>query len=309
MVDYFHLDDCTKKYLMFSHEIPNRNPKDQIYIYHRRVYGNGKVHFGKIYEYNNDINALFSTKYVLDNLKIYAANEEFFFKLTCTKPTNIHLIYFHSTDTFSADTGNFYPIYLNSKKAPYDERILEMKSIKINFELELIRDFNQYNQSFVFEFQNREFNINLKNPKVLLQSTLVEDESLKFSDIKGKNLVFFKIGLYKDEYIKYKSSTRLTKIPDKLLIFSFDDRFMIQTFTLKNENDKSTLICVYNDYSAVFIHPKRGSCFYLKKNEEKVLKFQFGNLFRTRSIVGNEEYYTIFYIDNNITLDYKIEEG
>jgi hypothetical protein len=79
----FSLDDCAKTYLMFSQENPYRNPEDQTYMYFRRVYGDGQVYFGKIYEYNNDINALFSTKYVLDNLKIYDANEEFFVKLTC----------------------------------------------------------------------------------------------------------------------------------------------------------------------------------------------------------------------------------
>ena len=305
----FSLDDCAKTYLMFSQENPYRNPEDQTYMYFRRVYGDGQVYFGKIYEYNNDINALFSTKYVLDNLKIYDANEEFFVKLTCTKPTYIHLIYFDSTDTFSADTGNFYPIYLDPKKAPYDERSLEMIARRIDFELELIRDFSQYNQSFTFEFQNREFNLNLKNPKVLLKATLVEDESLEFSDIKGKNLVFFKIDLDKDEFMRYESSTTLTTIPDKVLIFPFDDRFMVQTFTLKNKNDRPTLICVYNDYSAVYIHPKGGSCFYLNEKQEKVLKFQFGNLFRTWSMIGDEEYYTVFYIDDDITLDYKIEEG
>ena len=305
----FSLTDCNKVYFMFSQENPYRNPEDQTYLYFRRVFGDGVVSFGNIYEYSNDINSLFSSKYILSNLKIYDANNEFFVKLTCTKPTNIHLIYFDSIDTFSGDTGNFYPILLDPKKAPYDERTLEMIARRITFELELIRDFSQHNQSFAFEYQNREFEINKKNPKVLLKSTLVEDESLEFSSIKGRNLVFFKIDLDKDEYIRYESSTTLTRIPDKVLIFSYDDRFMIQTFTLKNKNDRPTLICVYNDYSAVYIHPKGGSCFYLEEKEEKVLKFQFGNLFRTWSMVEDEEYYTVFYIDDDITLDYKIEEG
>ena len=305
----FSLDDCEKTYLMFSQENEYRNPEDQTYIYFRRVYGDAQVFFGKIYEYNNDINALFSSKYVLDNVKIYSANEEFFVKLTCELPTAIHLIYFDSTDTFSADTGNFYPIYLDPKLKPYDERTLEMVSRRINFELELIRDFSQFNQSFSFEFQNREFDINLKNPKILLKSTLVEDESLEFSNIKGKNLVFFKIDLDRDEFERYEKNTTLTRTPDKVLIFPFEDRYMIQTFSLKNRNDRPILICVYNDYSAVYIHPKGGSCFYLYEGEEKVLKFQFGNLFRTWSMVGDEEYYTVFYIDDEITLDYKIEEG
>ena len=84
---------------------------------------------------------------------------------------------------------------------------------------------------------------------------------------------------------------------------------MVQTFTIKNKNDGPSLICVYNDYSAVYIHPSGGSCFYIYENQEIVLKFQFGNLFRTWSMIGDEEYYTVFYIDNDVTLDYKIEEG
>ena len=185
-----------------------------------------------------------------------------------------------------------------------------MVARKFDFEIELLRDHSQFAQSFTFEFQEREFYIDLKNPKTFLSASLTEQESLEFSDIKGKNLVFFKIDLEEDEYQRYEEAVTLTKIPDnKVLVFPFSNRFMVQTFTLKNKNDRSALVCIYNDYSAVYIHPRGGSCFYLYEGEEKKLVFQFGNLFRTWSVVADEEYYTVMSIDEDITLDYKIEEG
>jgi len=306
----FSLDDCSKTYLMISEENPYRTEEDKTYLFFRKVFGDSQIFFGNVYEYNNEIEALFSNKYVYDDLIIYEANEEFFVKMTCNTPSNVHLIYFDSTDSFTADTGNFYPIYLDSKKKPYDERALEMVARKFDFELELLRDHSQYVQSFTFEFQEREFYIDLKNPKTFLSATLTEQESLEFSDIKGKNLVFFKMDLEEDEYERYEESTTLKEIPEnKVLVFPFSNRFMVQTFELNNNSGRSALVCIYNDYSAVYIHPRGGSCFYLHEDEKRTLTFQFGNLFRTWSMVADEEYYTVMSIDENIELKYNIKEG
>ncbi len=306
----FSLDDCSKTYLMISEENPYRSEEDKTYLFFRKVYGDSQIFFGNVYEYNNEIDALFSNKYVYDDLIIYDANEEFFVKMTCNTPSNVHLIYFDSTDTFTADTGNFYPVYLDSKKKPYDERALEMVARKFDFELELLRDHSQYVQSFTFTFQEREFYIDLKNPKTFLGATLTEQESLEFSDIKGKNLVFFKMDLEEDEYDRYEEAVTLNQIPEnKVLVFPFTNRLMVQTFTLNNKSDRSALVCIYNDYSSVYIHPRGGSCFYLHEDEKRVLTFQFGNLFRVWSMVADEEFYTVISVDENIILDYKIEEG
>ena len=306
----FSLDDCSKTYLMISEENPYRSEEDKTYLFFRKVYGDSQIFFGNVYEYNNEIDALFLNKYVYDDLIIYDANEEFFVKMTCNTPSNVHLIYFDSTDTFTADTGNFYPVYLDSKKKPYDERALEMVARKFDFELELLRDHSQYVQSFTFTFQEREFYIDLKNPKTFLGATLTEQESLEFSDIKGKNLVFFKMDLEEDEYDRYEEAVTLNQIPEnKVLVFPFTNRLMVQTFTLNNKSDRSALVCIYNDYSSVYIHPRGGSCFYLHEDEKRVLTFQFGNLFRVWSMVADEEFYTVISVDENIILDYKIEEG
>ena len=306
----FSLDDCSKTYLMISEENPYRSEEDKTYLFFRKVYGDSQIFFGNVYEYNNEIDALFSNKYVYDDLIIYDANEEFFVKMTCNTPSNVHLIYFDSTDSFTADTGNFYPVYLDSKKKPYDERALEMVARKFDFELELLRDHSQYVQSFTFTFQEREFYIDLKNPKTFLSATLTEQESLEFSDIKGKNLVFFKMDLEEDEYDRYEEAVTLNQIPEnRVLVFPFTNRLMVQTFTLNNKSDRSALVCIYNDYSSVYIHPRGGSCFYLHEDEKRVLKFQFGNLFRVWSMVADEEFYTVISVDENIVLDYKIEEG
>ena len=84
---------------------------------------------------------------------------------------------------------------------------------------------------------------------------------------------------------------------------------MVQTFILNNPSDRMCLICVYNDYSSVYIHPSGGSCFYLNEGETRTLTFQFGNLFRYWSALDNEEFYTVLFVDEDITIDYKIEEG
>ena len=306
----FTINDCGKTYLMFSEAYDNPSEEDKIYIYSRLVYGDAQVYYGKMYEYDNNIEALFNPKYFYESLTVFEANEEFYLKVICSKPSNIHLIYFDSTNTFTADTGNFYPVYLDSKIKPYDERILDMIDRKFDFEIELLRDKSQYIQSFTFEFQERQFEINLKNPKSHVSVTMTENESLEFSEIKGKNLVFFKIDLDEDEYERYEESTKITEIPkNKVLIFPYEERLMVQTFILNNPSDRMCLICVYNDYSSVYIHPSGGSCFYLNEGETRTLTFQFGNLFRYWSALDNEEFYTVLFVDEDITIDYKIEEG
>ena len=306
----FTINDCGKTYLMFSQENENPSEEEKSYIYYRQVYGDAQVFFGRMYEYNNEIESLLNPKYFYESLSLFDADEEFYLKIICSKPSNIHLIYFDSTNTFTADTGNFYPIYLDSKAKPYDERALDMINRKFDFELELIKDKTQHIQSFNFEFQERNVEMNLKNPKVHFSVTMVENELLEFSEIKGKNLVFFKIDLEEEEYVRYEESIKITDVPtNKVLIFPFEERLMVQTFILKNPFDRMCLICIYNDYSSVYIHPIRGSCFYLNERETKTLNFQFGNLFRFWSSIGNEEFYTVLYVDDNIEIDYKIEEG
>ena len=231
---------------MFSPENENPSEEEKSYIYYRQVYGDAQVFFGRMYEYNNEIESLLNPKYFYESLSLFDADEEFYLKIICSKPSNIHLIYFDSTNTFTADTGNFYPIYLDSKAKPYDERALDMINRKFDFELELIKDKTQHIQSFNFEFQERNVEMNLKNPKVHFSVTMVENESLEFSEIKGKNLVFFKKDLGEEEYVRYEESIKITEIPrNQVLIFPFEERLIVQIFILKNPFDRMCLICMY----------------------------------------------------------------
>ena len=305
----FSLNDCSKTYFLFSSAY-TEDEETNTFIYYRRVYGDASVYFGKIHEYTNDIDALFSQKYTYDGLTIFNANSDFFVKLTCTENSEVHLIYFDSTNSFSADNGNFYPLYLDSKRAPYEERTLEVISRNLRFEIELIKDPTQYVQSFELTFMQEDYEFNLQNPKHFFEETITEDEQLEFYNIKGKSLVFFKIDLDEEDYKEYTESTTITKLPEnKVLVFPFQERFNIQTFKITNPNDRTALICLHNDFSRVYIHPRGGSCFYLENGKTRELVFQFGNLFRSLSTIGDEQFYTVIFMDEDLTIDYKIEEG
>ena len=305
----FSLTDCDKTYFLFSSayvEIEDKNT----YMYYRRVYGDAQVYFGRIYEYTNEIDALFSQKYVYDGLTIFNANTDFFVKLTCSEPSQIHLIYFDSTDSFTADNGKFYPFYLDSKIAAFEEKNLEIVSRNLKFEIELIKDPTQYVQSFELTFMENDYAFSLKNPKNYFTQKLTEDEKLEFFNIKGKSLVFFKIALDEEDYQEYKESTTISKLPEnKVLVFPYSERYNIQTFKIKNPTDRTALVCLYNDYSRIYIHPREGSCFHLGDGQTKELVFQFGNLFRSYSTIGEENFYTVMFFDEDLTVEYKIEEG
>ena len=306
----FSLTNCDKTYFLFSNAYIEEGDDRNTYMYYRRVYGDAQVYFGRIYEYSNDIDSFFSQKYVYDGLTIFNANTDFFVKLTCSVPSEIHLIYFDSTDSFTAEGGKFYPFYLDSKKAPYEERSLQIVSRNLRFEIELIKDPTQYVQSFELTFMQKDYQFNLLNPKNYFTQKLTEDETLEFYNIKGKSLVFFKVDLDEDDYEEYKESTTIKKIPDnKVLVFPYSERFNIQTFKFQNPSDRAALICLYNDYSRIYIHPREGSCFYLSDGRTKEIVFQFGNLFRSYSTIGEEKFYTVIFTDEDITIDYKVEEG
>ena len=155
-----------------------------------------------------------------------------------------------------------------------------------------------------------DYEFNLQNPKHFFEETITEDEQLEFYNIKGKSLVFFKIDLDEEDYKEYTESTTITKLPEnKVLVFPFQERFNIQTFKITNPNDRTALICLHNDFSRVYIHPRGGSCFYLENGKTRELVFQFGNLFRSLSTIGDEQFYTVIFMDEDLTIDYKIEEG
>ena len=83
----FTINDCGKTYLMFSQENENPSEEEKSYIYYRQVYGDAQVFFGRMYEYNNEIESLLNPKYFYESLSLFDADEEFYLKIICSKPS------------------------------------------------------------------------------------------------------------------------------------------------------------------------------------------------------------------------------
>ena len=305
----FNLNDCSKNYFLIWPGRQLGEESDRTYIFYRPVLGYPEVSFGRIFDTNNDINALFNNKYYDTESIVFDANEELLVRINCEIPSALHLMHFDSPKYLPMQYGKFVPILLNPLIIPrVEKQIIVFDEGTLNVEIEMIKNEGIIEQSFQVNFNSLDYEVNRKNSKITLQANnYEEDSSFSFYSIKGKMLTFIKIGLKKDDYILINEDTSYKNVPNKILIFPLNDLNDAQNFTIKNPVDKVIYTCIFSDYSNVYIDPTEVSCHYIDEGKTENYIFYLKNTFKNVDKSSKQTYYTAIKIDDNdISLDYKL---
>ena len=308
----FNLYDCSKNYFLIWPGRDFSEESERTYIFYRPVLGYPEVSFGRIFDANNDINAIFNNKYYDTESTFFDANDELLIRIECEIPSSIHLMYFDSGRYIPMQRGNFYPILLNPLVKPRTEKeVIVIDEGTLNIEIEMIKDEGIIEQSFRVNFNNLDYDIDRKNSKITLQAkNYEEDTSFSFYLLKGKMLTFIKIGLDKEDYILVNEDKKFDKVPEKILIFPLDDLKDAQKFTIKNPSSIAIYMCIFSDYSNVYIDPRKASCHYIDDGDTENFMFYLKNSFKNVETSSKQNYYTaISFDDTDISLEYKLEKN
>ena len=306
----YKIDDCSKNYFLIWPEHSFESEEDRTFIYHRVVQGQPEIEYGRIFDPNSDINSLFTAKYY-DDVMMYDGNEEALIKITCEIPSTFHLFYFSSNNEIQMKSGNYVPVYLNALLSPrVGKQVSVIEYDTMNIELELVKEESIIAQHMKFEFNEHEYELTSDNTIKTFQISNFKDEDyINIYEIKGKMLSFIKMGLKKDDYIEINEPKTYNKnVPDKILIFPFKDLKYAQIFKISNPTDESLYLCIYTDYSNVYINPKETSCQFINKGENVNYTFYLYNIYTNINPVENEKFYTAIKLDEEAIFEYSIDK-
>ena len=307
----FKLTDCSKNYFLFWAEHPFESENDRTYIYHRPVQGNPTVEYGRIFDSNSEINALFTAKYY-DETNVYDANEEAIIKITCEIPSTVHILYFTSNNQIQMKAGNYVPVYLNALLSPrVGKQVYVFDEDTMDIELELVKEESLIDQHMKMEFNEHEYELSTDDSVKTFQiSGFKDDDYINIYEIKGKMLSFIKMGLKSDGYIEINKDTSYNKnIPDKVFIFPFEKIEYAQHFKITNPTDSSSLICMYTDLSNYYIDPKETSCLYINKGESLNYTIFLKNLYKDEKVDKKQKFYTAFTLEEELIFEYTIDKN
>ena len=307
----FTLNDCSKNYFLIWPEHSFESEQDRTFIYHRVVQGDPIIEYGRIFDSNSDINALFSSKYYDDSM-MFDGNEEALIKITCEIPSTVHILYFTSKSEFHFKYGNYVPVYLNALLSPrVGKQVFVIDDDSMDIELELVKEESIMSQHMKFEFNEHEYELTSDNSIQTFQiSGVKDDDYINIYEIKGRILSFIKIALNKDNYIEINEAKSYNKnVPDKILIFPFEKLDYAQHFKITNPKDGSLYMCIFTDLSSFYIDPKETSCHFLNKGESANYTIYLKNVYRDIEPVKNQKFYTAIYLEEEAIFDYTINKN